>query len=429
MSQGIKIGRWVLAIARHLDVFKNTPEKMYFERTIFTAKCGLLLARMRRLERIEWNRLKAMAQDMGIFEMELKRMILPHLEEANLIEISRDSTGDIKEVFEYVSSAEESLEDMTRLWLNSNPTDVERVVVESLEICSLRPHSLSEYQETLIKQGFSEETINLARELQKSFRLIQEVSVQGIKEPYLYNEYLWGNRIHEAVRFFDHLPPEIKDYVAELMEQVRNKQGYPIRLLKDIPKEVINDAEQVGLIDTTKIVTQDGRQELFAFTPHFFGVGLEKTALDLFNEVKLFVASIMYGHRFATYRIKDPIILVEALLRDKEVGPASPIGRDYPLIETAGIVKVEKSKFHSDRYYMRLIKEDVVKQGLAVLKKGFVEQLGRYNLDSTGLYLPGDFQGPEEYRTQLAATLAEPSRASLMAREQVIRAMRGEDFW
>jgi hypothetical protein len=133
--------------------------------------------------------------------------------------------------------------------LNSNPTGVERVVVESLEICSLRPHSLSEYREPLVKQGFSEETTNLARKLQKSFRLIQEVSVQGLKEPYLYNEYLWGNRIQEATRFFDHLPPEIKDYVAELMEQVRDKQEYPIRLLKNIPTEVIHDAERVGLIE------------------------------------------------------------------------------------------------------------------------------------------------------------------------------------
>jgi hypothetical protein len=36
MSQGTKAGRWVLAIARHLEVFKNTPKKTYFERTIST---------------------------------------------------------------------------------------------------------------------------------------------------------------------------------------------------------------------------------------------------------------------------------------------------------------------------------------------------------------------------------------------------------
>ena len=420
-----RLGRWLVALYWHLEGFRSSPEKAIFETSIRSAQAGILLERIRRLERVEWSKLVAIALGLGLGNRELKSIVLPILEATELIEAER--VGDeVKAVREYVFDPDRALAAVGDAWLKSSPSAVERAVLASLELCSRRPLSLSEYLHEMVRLGFTEDEVDLARDLQRSFRLLMEARFEGVSEPYIYNEYIWGERAPKVVQYLDHLDPSMKELVAALLEKVRQAQGYPQEQLgREMDPSVVTDAEKIGLVDGAEIVTVDGRRERFVFTPHFYGVGVKSSIPDTFDEVKLFVASIIYGNRFASgARIRDPIALVKALIRDGEVGPASPIGTDYPLLETAGIVSVKESS-RPGRYYMKLVKPDVATHALDVLRTGYLETVSGLTPDqATGLWLPRGFKGPAQRRVELG----QPAAPSRIAQERLIRAMRGEDL-
>jgi hypothetical protein len=143
--------------------------------------------------------------------------------------------------------------------------------------------------------------------------------------------------------------------------------------------------------------------------------------------------SLRTGHRNASYttgRIQQPLALVQALLRNGEVGPASSINSDYPLLESHGIVKVKPSTL-GDRAYLSLVKRDVVEESLPLLEAALgdtSEAPAHQSIDS--LWLPGSFRGPEEDRRDLSALSgaeADLFKSSIkQLREQVQKVTRGE---
>jgi hypothetical protein len=161
--------------------------------------------------------------------------------------------------------------------------------------------------------------------------------------------------------------------------------------------------------------------------------GLPITSTDVLHERKLFVAHILFGHRNASYatgRIQQPLVLVRALLRNGEVGPATAINSDYPLLESHGIVKVKSSSI-SGRAYLSLVKRDVVEESLPLLEAALgdtPETTARQSIGS--LWLPSSFRGPEDDHRNLRA----PSEASadlfnsaiMKLREDVQKVTRGE---
>src|SRR5260370_38056550 len=119
---------------------------------------------------------------------------------------------------------------------------------------------------------------------------------------------------------------------------------------------MISSARKVGFLDTTRVVTRIGNETFFTFSPTLES-GLPITSTDVLHERKLFVAHILFGHRNAsnaTGRIQQPLVLVRALLREGEAGPATAINSDYPLLESHGIVRVKHSSI-SSRSYLSLV--------------------------------------------------------------------------
>ena len=113
--------------------------------------------------------------------------------------------------------------------------------------------------------------------------------------------------------------------------------------------------------------------------PHIWGV-FDKSAgtdlsQDLVDDSKLLLNSFRYGEYYSSPgrgQIKNPVWIVNALLRDGAIGvqrPATAIGEDYPLALSRGIVNVVESRLHPGRYSMELLKTDVASAVIEVLQQ------------------------------------------------------------
>src|SRR5207249_609388 len=150
---------------------------------------------------------------------------------------------------------------------------------------------------------------------------------------------------------------------------------------------IIAMAAKTGILDTTTIITAAGDQKIFTFSPHFYGyhAGRQPALLqDDADQVKLFVASMSYGvHHSVDFRLRSPLAFVRRLLNAGEAGDATPIMRDYVLLEKQGIVSVRTTG--NGRGTFVLGKRDVVQRALEVMERGALLSDGGGTNDSRSL--------------------------------------------
>ena len=75
---------------------------------------------------------------------------------------------------------------------------------------------------------------------------------------------------------------------------------------------------------------------------------------------------MVYAATFARVRLFSPTKFVRRLVRDGEAGDASPIGTDYPMLETAGTVRVVPGSTPVT-YRLQLLQPDVAEGALDIL--------------------------------------------------------------
>src|SRR5207249_4256712 len=110
--------------------------------------------------------------------------------------------------------------------------------------------------------------------------------------------------------------------------------------------------------------------------------------------------------------------------------PATSIGREYPLLEAQGIVRVTKQ--NDGRAWLHLVKRDVAEDSLDLLSRALAgdEQVGT-DAGVRALWLPGTFKTPEQNRRVLPeirpSVEAEVLNATVeKLREETARALRRE---
>jgi len=86
-------GIWIVRTQKHLQEFSNTLALNYFDSTIIAGQCGRFLSRLRKLETIDFDKLKVMASDLGILSSQLTESIIPTIEKScPFINVVRDNT-------------------------------------------------------------------------------------------------------------------------------------------------------------------------------------------------------------------------------------------------------------------------------------------------------------------------------------------------
>jgi hypothetical protein len=426
------LGRTVLRAYMNLSGIAPSPARVIFDATYRAGQAMDLALRIQRHGRVSLEELTLFARLAHLAPSDLQLWCVGELEKAGLVEARRDPlSAEIEEVEEQVGVAAPVLEQAAQIWENVGPSLAERCAIASSDHLTFAPMSESDHRGALEAEGFKKEIQDEALRALAGVGMLHRLPSQKLGEDVLFSPYVWGTDAVDIAEFMRNLPPNERQMLAGLSRAVAERPGTSIEALSTNSR-LLQGAQKVGLIDSARVITKGGAGREFGFSP-----SLERTLrhgpTDVAHERKLFLAHILFGHRyapFATGRIADPIVLVEALINRKVVGPATAIGRDYPLLEAKGIVRVEKV---GERAYLHLVKEDVARDGLELLRLALRDSEappGAKNpLES--LWLPGGFRPPERTRAELP-NLQPGVEAEVITstveelREQAAREMRRE---
>lgn len=355
----------------------------------------------RRGSELSHNQILAFADSVGLDENDLRLVALPILKQVGVLDYL--IVDEKISIDEYVGVSASLLKQIASTWEALRPSVTERCALESIELATAAPLCESDHYAALEIMGFSVEVRATALAALRAIGMVQRVQPSLSDEFIIYNEYVWGNGVVPIARFLASLPTNEREVLTSISTHVMKQPGVSLSQFGSIDPKLISTARKVGFLDVTRVVTGRGNETLFTFSPTLES-GLPITSTDVLHERKLFVAHILFGHRNAphvTGRIQQPLVLVRALLRNGEVGPATAINSDYPLLESHGIVKVNQSSLKG-RAYLSLVKRDVVEESLPLLEAALGDTVEtNENQSINSLWLPGSFKGPEDDRRHL----------------------------
>jgi hypothetical protein len=391
-----------------------------------------LAMRIRRIGEVPYKDLQAYGSFAGLSDFDLKTWCLPSLEEARIVEIVRDSGGQILGVEEQVGVAAPILDQAASLWLQNDPTPTERCAISGSDHLAYSPLPEPTFRTMLEYEGFPAAMHQEVIAALDFVGMARKGWSERLRENVLYSPYVWGTEAVDIAEFMANLPPNEREFLAQLSRIALENPGVGLDSFNVNPRLVVG-ARKVGLIDSTRVLTQGGKERGFAFSPSLErSLGFGST--DVAHERKLFVAHILYGHRYEAWgrgRIGNPLALVEALINRGRVGPTTSIKEDYPLLEAHGIVSVEEQA--NGRAHLKLVKDDVAKDSLELLRLALGEQESPEGSNPLeGLWLPGTFTTPERDRRGLPelkpGSESEVINATLdRLHEETQRKMRGEE--
>ena len=187
--------------------------------------------------------------------------------------------------------------------------------------------------------------------------------------------------------------------------------------VKSTSQRWIDFAVAQGLVQRSVVQTNEGTEQSFLFTPHLSRDPFTGATRDASGHVRQLVGSMIYAATFPAYKLRAPGAFVRALIRDGEAGDASPIGSDYPMLETGGIVKVIPGS-RDDKFRLKLLQADVAEKALTILDdrggdgraptgSGLRGQRSYVHVEKERAKLANDAPDNSKHRSRLVAALRE----------------------
>jgi hypothetical protein len=312
--------------------------------------------------RIFYDKFSVHASEAKIDGPILSHVVLPWLIRSGFVEIDEDRTTVVCHVVDYNAI----LKATYKLFEELGPTPEERAVLVLLEMSSQMPTTKGSVFERLTDQ--KDRVVEVALDLAAGYEIVRLAEGDGIAEPIIYSPTIWGDNILKASRALSHMDATDREVLLELVNRVAKYQGMPEVAARNWLKiqgklHLCEFAVSIGLLDRTEILTKEGKRQAFLTTPHLYGEIAATHGRDVCDRVRLFLDSIRHGQHYGdwiTGKIKDPVTLLDRLLRYREIGPCTAIGYDYILVEKAGIVTVVPHTTKTNQFMMRLVQDDTV---------------------------------------------------------------------
>jgi len=121
--------------------------------------------------------------------------------------------------------------------------------------------------------------------------------------------------------------------------------------------------------------------------------------------VRQLVGSMIYASTFASWKLHSPGAFLYTLIRDGEAGGVPNIGTDYPMLETAGTIKVVPSG-RSGSFKMVLLQSDIAESALSII-------------DSRGSRNRGEAGSLQSLGNQRAYSHVERERAKIASEAEI----------
>ncbi len=366
----------------------------------------------------------------GIGLADLRLRVLPMLKAANVVDFAYQD-NELKTVEEFVGVASPFLDQVVSVFEGLPPSNLEWAVLYGVELATWAPLTRQDHLHQLTLRDVSAEVAETATALCLASQVNARVKSAELNDDVIYSPYSWGSEAVEIATFLRRLPAGERDVLVGICEAAIRKPGLAVGQLGG-ESRILKGAQKVGLLQTAtvKSTSSPTSSQTYAFSPLLEVEDDLRKTTEVLHERKLFVAHIMFGHEKAVAshgRILSPVVLVNALLRTGEVGPASNIGTDYHMLEAAGIVRVDHDQ---SRPYLHLVKREVAEEGLEWLRRTSGSEEGGFDPVSLGNLRPPDaFVGPEENRVRLpddAAATEVFHAAVLELRKEAGRAARHE---
>lgn len=394
-------GRWLCAIGKHVIRFQQDGRSTYVHATLRTSQEADLLMRLRKQGRVSGDKVRAFARECGIPIQELAD-ILRAQSDAGLLDVELDATAQIVAVTESIFTEAAVFRYAAVRFEQRQPEQAERALVPLMDLLSRLPLDSSQVEDRLTRDGFTEEATREAIELAASFALLRRREVPDFGTSLLYNEYLWAHKMDRVQGVLAGLRDRDTNDLLALMEEIGQAQGAPTETLTAAPPHLVDMATRVGLVDGITIETTSGQKKTFTFSPQFNGLGTGRENLDLAgisDQVKLLIASIQYGVRYSEdFRLNSPLAFMNRLVNAGTAGNATPIGRDYVLVEKHGILRTVATT--GDRARFEVIKHDIVVAARDALAQGQLGSGGDFG--GRTLVDQRDYTSPEGIRVRLA---------------------------
>jgi hypothetical protein len=392
-------GAWIIHHTRKLQSVTSQD----FDQLVFSGKCGLILSGVAASFQTTMpkSRVEALAKANGISPRLELPAILAELERQRLIQQGTDAV----EVLGL--NTHSVLSHTTTIFRECSPASEEQAVIDIAETVSESPVSENE----LIQ--FASDTFKLKGSDAKDLMIKSEgigffdVESNSRGERLVFNGNLFRtDNILKISTVMNTLGTSEAEKLRELND-ILAKQGC-ISLdhaHSVVTKQLFNKLQSIGLYDVNKIGNEYG-SHYFVTRPAAFSKFTSTIADDAFDLAKAFVSALTYGMTTSPLgrgRIQMVSALMSKLIEGKWIGPATAIGHDYQALEIRGVVAVRPSS--GSMYEMQLLKPDVGRLALAVIKEGEATTEALAQLPSAAV---NNYTEPELNRTLVRKNITEP---------------------
>jgi hypothetical protein len=410
----LNLAETLLGLRRYLSAYASTGSRAALGSLEFAGQMMEMAVKLRGSGVSPAARVQAIAQAAGISRVELTRQILPALQELQLVDLSFQD-DQLLWVAESIPPVEQLVGDANRMLDLAITTADERALLRVLDATATIPLTYSAAVEVAcedvggrIDERAARTAIGHLEALGLLRRIVDDSGVDVV-----FNAKIWTtdrNYANAALRAED---GQVRRELMGLIQEISGTPGMPEDRVKSTEQRWINFAVSQGLVQRTSVVTVDADTKNFLFTPHLsrtpFGDEVPET-LDPSGHVRQLIGSMVYASTFAQHRLWAPTAFLRAMLRNGEAGDASPIGTDYPMLETAGIVRVEPAARYSK---MVLLQADVAEAAVqyigdagqstsnAVVSLG--SQVGYVDPDQSIARIGAEAQNPQDVARLMSA--------------------------
>ena len=430
MESYIQQGAWIIATNKVLSKF-NLDQPVFdpFDATITAGRAGELFSAIRSLGFVKRKKFDTYRK-LYKLKPSVTIRVLKIAKELESLDVSWNTDPDSNQVeaVKFLNDSKNEVYKLTsKLFRKLHPTTIEAAILDILSNTLLVPQTVREIKNKLIKSRLSEKEAADTIKLATGLKLISQTKETENGQKILFNPHAFEGNATDAFDAINGLDSEKRQKAINILEFVKSNPGIPLKRSFDV--KIVKLLIKAGLIDYSKITTLKSSTRYFPTAPHIWGVFAKSSgnALsdDLIDDSKLLLNSFRYGQYFSTSgrgRIKDPSLIVNALIRDGAIGtgrPATAIGTDYPLALSRGIVNIVESRIYPGRYSMELMKFDVAKSVRDVLEQNAIlptqERPSAKDLERAGQF----FTSPDAVRTEteLPAELK-------MCQEEIIFSLR-----
>ncbi|MEV1168137.1 hypothetical protein [Nonomuraea sp. NPDC049784] len=362
----------VLGLSRHLSAYAAGPAKAGLEQLEFAGQIFDMAFRLRRSGTSTPERVTAIATEAYLGRRQLRDALVA-LEMLNWVKVQRDRNQKPLAVSETIPAPPQLVEAARQVLTMAGVTECEWAALAILRSTTLQPllveQALQVGSEALDAQGqpVGDEAADEALRHLTSISLVKKVVTDDNAEV-VFNPNVWtaGEEMARAALYAARA--KATSEVAALLEEIAAKPGMPEAQVTATEPKWISFAVAQGLVQRSVIQTSTGEERAFLFTPHLNRSPFGGTAGDPSGQVRQLVGSMIYAATFATYKLYNPAAFVSSLIKYGEAGDASPIGTDYPMLETAGIVRVVPGS-SDGRFRMELLQSDVAEDALTILSE------------------------------------------------------------